>query len=347
MGQQIWLLISGDVRAFLERGTIGRMTTGFIAHRGNIAGPSSQENTVDLAQQVLARVGVELDVWFIEGAFFLGHDTPVEPVDKFFLFDTDVLVHAKNLECLIELAPHPQVEVFFQESDEISLTSRGRRVFHSRVAQRQLLRADHDDILVIPDLAYRQAELGMDFKGTLVSDYCGDFPGGAARDFPVPLLVLDVDGVLTDGTKTYGRDGEVISKRFADRDFTAIKRLQAMGVTVVWLSGDSVVNRAIAEARGIPFYDARGQDGNIDKSRFVESLKAEFGANSFAYVGDDYYDMTILALADLSFAPSDASVGVRGMVDHVLQTSAGAGVVADIFENFFSNGRQPFAYDHV
>ncbi len=42
----------------------------------------------------------------------------------------------------------------------------------------------------------------------------------------IKLLVLDIDGVLTDGTKVYGVDGEVIGKRYKDLDFTAIKQLK-------------------------------------------------------------------------------------------------------------------------
>ncbi len=43
------------------------------------------------------------------------------------------------------------------------------------------------------------------------------------------LLILDVDGVMTDGTKTYGIRGEVLSKRFCDHDFTAIKKFKDDG----------------------------------------------------------------------------------------------------------------------
>ena len=39
-------------------------------------------------------------------------------------------------------------------------------------------------------------------------------------------IILDIDGVMTDGTKTYGQDGEVLSKRYADQDFTATSRIR-------------------------------------------------------------------------------------------------------------------------
>ena len=52
------------------------------------------------------------------------------------------------------------------------------------------------------------------------------------------LLILDVDGVLTTGLKTYDINGKVVSKTFGDRDFTAIKEFICAGVTTIFLSGD-------------------------------------------------------------------------------------------------------------
>ena len=61
------------------------------------------------------------------------------------------------------------------------------------------------------------------------------------------LLILDVDGVLTNGTKVYDIDGNVVHKVFNDRDFTAIKRFKEEGVNVFFLSGDKKFNEEIAK----------------------------------------------------------------------------------------------------
>ena len=82
----------------------------------------------------------------------------------------------------------------------------------------------------------------------------------------IELLILDVDGVLTDGTKVYDIDHNVLSKRYMCKDFTAIKRFIAAGVKVVMLSGDNF-NKQMAEKRNIPFYCSRGSDLSLDKSR--------------------------------------------------------------------------------
>ena len=54
----------------------------------------------------------------------------------------------------------------------------------------------------------------------------------------IKLIILDVDGVLTDGKKYYNREGEVLMKTFCDKDWTAIKRFRALGITVIFLTGD-------------------------------------------------------------------------------------------------------------
>ena len=53
--------------------------------------------------------------------------------------------------------------------------------------------------------------------------------------------------------------------------------------------------------RGIDFYYARLPDGNIDKSVFLKNLKEKYKSNAVAYVGDDYYDITLIETVDYSF----------------------------------------------
>ena len=76
----------------------------------------------------------------------------------------------------------------------------------------------------------------------------------------INLVILDIDGVLTDGRKYYDKNGMPFAKTYCDKDFTAIKRLRGAGVSVCFLSGDNVVNEAMAKNRNIDFYYARGKD---------------------------------------------------------------------------------------
>ena len=82
----------------------------------------------------------------------------------------------------------------------------------------------------------------------------------------IRLVILDIDGVLTDGKKYYGLDGMPFAKTYCDKDFTAIKRLKGSGVQVCFLSGDEKVNLPMAKNRNIPFYSARGKN----KAEFVK-----------------------------------------------------------------------------
>ena len=70
------------------------------------------------------------------------------------------------------------------------------------------------------------------------------------------LLIIDIDGVLTDGCKTYDLLGNVISKNFNDKDFTAIKRFKN-NLNVCFLTADDRVNRNIASSRKVDFYYTR------------------------------------------------------------------------------------------
>jgi 3-deoxy-D-manno-octulosonate 8-phosphate phosphatase (KDO 8-P phosphatase) len=141
----------------------------------------------------------------------------------------------------------------------------------------------------------------------------------------VRLLVLDVDGVLTDGSVVVGPDGGV-SKRFFVRDGSGIVRLQRAGVPVCWLSGRS---DSAAAARAAELRVARLVAGCHDKAEGLESLALSMGVSldAVAFVGDDLLDLPAIALAGLSIAPADAIAEVRAAVDLVSTYVGGRGVV--------------------
>ena len=141
----------------------------------------------------------------------------------------------------------------------------------------------------------------------------------------IKMLVLDVDGVLTDGGLWVGADG-CVSKRFFVRDGSGIVRLQRAGVPVCWLTGraDPAV-AARAEELGITRLIA----GSHDKADALHSLAINMGVSldEIAYVGDDLLDLPALRLAGLSIAPSDAATAVCSEVDLVAELGGGQGVV--------------------
>ena len=117
------------------------------------------------------------------------------------------------------------------------------------------------------------------------------------------LIIFDVDGVLTDGTKFYGNDGLAHFKRFCDLDFTAIKKFKAKGIPVIWLTGDKF-NVAIAEQRKIDCFVTNGKP----KSSFVELLSSKYDCklNEMVYVGDDIFDMDIMELVGKAYCTQES-----------------------------------------
>jgi len=150
------------------------------------------------------------------------------------------------------------------------------------------------------------------------------------------LLILDVDGVLTTGNKTYDLTGNVISKEFNDKDFTAIKRFKSKGIEVCFLTADDRVNRIIAKNRKIDFYYVK----EMAKKNKVELLpyltdKYKVTTNEIAYIGDDLPDSKIIKKLKYTYCPSDAILKIKNEVKKVLTRKGGTGVIAELYDNIF------------
>lgn len=153
----------------------------------------------------------------------------------------------------------------------------------------------------------------------------------------IELLILDVDGVLTDGTKVYDIDHNVLSKRYMCKDFTAIKRFIAAGIKVVMLSGDNF-NRQMAEKRNLDFYCSRNKDLSLDKSRYLEVFSKNYNidVNKMAFVGDDYFDLSIIKECSTTFCPSDSPSIIKENSFHVLKSKGGEGVLIELYDFFIA-----------
>jgi 3-deoxy-D-manno-octulosonate 8-phosphate phosphatase (KDO 8-P phosphatase) len=160
----------------------------------------------------------------------------------------------------------------------------------------------------------------------------------------IKLILLDVDGVMTDGKKQYDKDGTVILKTFCDKDWTAIKRFRALGIDVAFLSGDGF-NANIAKNRNIPFYLNRSNGKHSDKVNFLDEICLDFSVTSeeIVYVGDDIFDVRIANAVGFPFCPSDA---VAEMIEScsVLTKRAGDNVVMTLFEELQSRELLPKFY---
>lgn len=98
----------------------------YISHRGNLLGPDPiLENEPGYIQDAMeAGFDVEIDVWYLDGKFMLGHDDPIHEVNKNFLLNEKLWCHAKNPEALEEMMKEG-IHCFWHENDERTLTSKG------------------------------------------------------------------------------------------------------------------------------------------------------------------------------------------------------------------------------
>lgn len=151
-------------------------------------------------------------------------------------------------------------------------------------------------------------------------------------------LVLDVDGVLTDGRIGYGADPHEV-KFFDVRDGLGVKLLQAAGLKVAILSGRaSPANRRRAEELGL---DAV-VEGAGDKVAGLDRLLRELGvtAAECAYLGDDLVDVPVMRRVGLAVAVADAADEVRAVAHRVLARPGGHGAVRELAEWLLrQNGR--------
>ena len=103
----------------------------FISHRGNIdeINPERENSPDYILQAIAAGYDVEIDVREINGKLFLGHDEPQYEIslnhEIFTKHKEKLWIHCKNIPVLHTLIKYPNYNVFFHDSDECTLTSRG------------------------------------------------------------------------------------------------------------------------------------------------------------------------------------------------------------------------------
>jgi 3-deoxy-D-manno-octulosonate 8-phosphate phosphatase (KDO 8-P phosphatase) len=150
----------------------------------------------------------------------------------------------------------------------------------------------------------------------------------------IRLLVLDVDGVLTDGRLYFGPRGEAL-KVFHVRDGNGIVRLLRTGVNV-----------ALVSARRSPMLLVRARElgirhvhqGVADKLGVFARLCARLRLTpaACACVGDDVQDLPLMRAAALSFAVADAHPEVRRVADVVCKLPGGLGAVREVCDHLMA-----------
>ena len=164
----------------------------------------------------------------------------------------------------------------------------------------------------------------------------------------IKLVILDVDGVMTDGTKYYDRDGKVVIKLFCDKDWTAIKRFRAIGIPVVFITGDPY-NEMILKNRNLPVVVNRGEGFHKDKVNYLAEVLEDFNcfAEEVLYLGDDLFDVNIMKSVGHPYCLLDSPIIVKQNAN-TLYCKAGENVIMQLFDKLEIDELIPVVpYDEV
>jgi 3-deoxy-D-manno-octulosonate 8-phosphate phosphatase (KDO 8-P phosphatase) len=152
----------------------------------------------------------------------------------------------------------------------------------------------------------------------------------ARRASRIRFLILDVDGVMTDGGLYYSADG-VELKRFNAQDGYGIVRARECGVGIGIISGrETPIVEARARALGIDDV----YQGAADKVEAMREIQVRYHLRDeeIAYIGDDVFDLPLLSVVGFSAAPKNARPEVRRKVDLVTSVAGGEGAVRELID---------------
>ena len=146
----------------------------------------------------------------------------------------------------------------------------------------------------------------------------------------IRMVLLDVDGVLTDGTLRYGESGD-LERSFFVRDGSAIKLLAHEGILAGIVTGRTA--KAI-ELRAADLGLAECLQGRRLKEPAWDDilLRRSLRDEEVAYMGDDFLDLALLRRAGLPAAPADASDEARDAAAFVSCAPGGRGAVRELVE---------------
>lgn len=154
----------------------------------------------------------------------------------------------------------------------------------------------------------------------------------------IKLIVLDVDGCLTDGGLIYSADA-IESKTFNVKDGLGISSWVKMGNQVAIITGrNSTIVQKRAEELGIQHI----YQGIKDKDRVLKELVASLGINFYEVgaIGDDLNDYNMLSMVGRSFTPKNGVKEIRNIVNKVLSFNGGDGAVREMIDTLVDENDQ-------
>ena len=154
----------------------------------------------------------------------------------------------------------------------------------------------------------------------------------------IKLIILDVDGCLTDGKIIYSNDGNE-TKNFNVKDGLAISSWIKMGHYAAIITGR---NSKIVERRANELGITHLYQGIKDKDRVLKELVSSLDLNFYevAAIGDDLNDYNMLQLVGRSFTPKDGVKEIQQSVNTVLSYNGGDGAVREMIDTLIDENDQ-------
>ena len=147
----------------------------------------------------------------------------------------------------------------------------------------------------------------------------------------IKILVMDVDGTLTDGCIYMGSQGEAMKAFNAQDGYAIAQILPTIGITPVIITGR---NSQIVANRAAELKITHLHQGVHDKLSLLREIAREQGAarEEVAYIGDDLNDLDCIRWCGLTGCPADAVPEIRSAVDFVSSRNGGRGAVREFID---------------
>lgn len=146
----------------------------------------------------------------------------------------------------------------------------------------------------------------------------------------IKMLIMDVDGTLTDGKIYYGESGEEL-KVFNIKDGLGIVKAQKCGIIPVIITGR---RSHIVDRRARELFVTEIHQGVSNKADLVRDIFERYGlmGTDVAYIGDDENDIDVMQKCGVIGCPKDAVKKVLDIADYVADHNGGDGAVRDFIE---------------
>ncbi len=184
-----------------------------------------------------------------------------------------------------------------------------------------------------PTLPTATSQPFVALEGSLLGSHSGQvlLPEHQARLALIRCLVLDVDGIMTDGRIFWAGSAQGWTRSFNVRDGHGIRLLQKAGVEVAVLSGgESADVRVRMESLKIKHAYLGNENKLQGLAKIVQDLQLQ--TNQLAYLGDELFDLPVLRRVGFSATVPEAVAAVRREVHYVTEKQGGFGAVREVVD---------------